>query len=197
MKEIEELNKNRTSNHSALHGLTVFSDLTRKEFEEIYLSKELAKRIYERQLTSQESEESNSKEIHKRSVKNIPLKVDWRQNSTISKVKNQKQCGACWAFCVIENVEAMVAMKLNKLEEYSIQELIDCAGYGNEGCNGGDMCTLLKWMTERKVKIVKETEYPLKLKNNECKIKKNQTGIEIVAYSCEKQVNESKFITTN
>lgn len=180
---------NRTSNESALHGLTEFSDLTPQEFEEMYLSSNMRKKVVGRQLGSEESVEDNhsaSNEIHKRSADNLPLKVDWRQNGTITKIKNQGQCGACWAFCVIENLEAMVAMKTNKLEEFSVQELIDCAGYGNEGCNGGDMCTLLKWMSEKGVKVVREKEYPLKLVNDQCRIKANQTGFKVVAYTCEK-----------
>lgn len=161
--------------------------MTPTEFKELYLTQKLSKRIVE-QLNNEDSEEndSTSNEIHKRSVDNLPLKVDWRLNGTITKVKNQQQCGACWAFCVIENLESIVAMKTNKLEEFSVQELIDCAGYGNEGCNGGDMCTLLKWMTEKNVRIVKEKEYPLKLINDQCRIKKNQTGVEVTAYTCTK-----------
>lgn len=189
MKAIEQLNMNRTSNQSALHGLTKFSDLTPEEFQENYLTSEMAKKIFERQLGSDENEENSnsaSNEIHKRSADNLPLKVDWRQNGTITKVKNQGQCGACWAFCVIENLESMVAMKTKKLEEFSVQELIDCAGYGNEGCNGGDMCTLLEWMSEKRIKVVREAEYPLKLVNDHCRIKENQTGSEVVAYRCEK-----------
>lgn len=188
LKTIEYLNANRTNNLSALHGLTIFSDLTSKEFGEKYLINSLAKRIAQRQFRNLENEESRSasNEIYKRSINSWPLTVDWRQNNTITKVKNQGQCGACWAFCVIENLESMVAIKTNKLEEFSVQELIDCAGYGNEGCNGGDMCTLLKWMSEMKVKVVKEKEYPLKLINGKCEIKRNQSGIEVDSFACEK-----------
>lgn len=172
-----------------MHGLTRFSDLTPKEFEEQYLTNKLAKHVARRKFNSDEGEEdiSASNEIEKRAVSDsLPQKVDWRINGTVTGVKNQKQCGACWAFVVIENLESMIAIRQGKLEEFSVQELIDCAGNGNEGCNGGDMCTLLSWITENKIKIVREKEYPLKLMNDKCRITKNETGIEVLDYACKR-----------
>lgn len=152
------------------------------------MTKKLAKRVIARQLNSGEEGDSDSasNEIKKRSIDDIPQKVDWRKNGTITKVKNQGHCGACWAFVVIENLESMVAIRGQQLEEFSVQELIDCAENGNEGCNGGDMCSLLHWMTKKQIKVVKEKDYPLKLIDDQCKIKKNQTGIEVLNYACVK-----------
>lgn len=191
LKEIENTNAIRTNNASALYGLTKFSDLTRKEFEEKYLNNKLAKRIIARHSTTSDELEENvsasvSNGIRKRAADDIPEKVDWRINGTITKVKNQGHCGACWAFVVIENLESMIAIKGEQLEEYSVQEIIDCAEDGNQGCSGGDMCSLLGWMTKNKVKVVKEKEYPLKLVDGQCRIRKNQTGIEVFNYACKK-----------
>lgn len=188
LNQIERFNANRTDNYTALHGLTMFSDLTPKEFEATYLTKRLAKQITERQFNSNEIDESHSTshEIHRRAAGDIPKRVDWREKGVVTKVKNQKQCGACWAFCVTENLETMSAMKTNITEEFSVQELIDCAGGGNEGCDGGDMCTLLGWMNSSKIGVVREKEYPLKLVNDKCRAKKNQTGVQVVNFSCQK-----------
>lgn len=54
----------------------------------------------------------------------------------------------------------------------SLFQVIDCARNGNLGCDGGDTCSLLDWLTENKIKIEVEENYPLKLENGVCKLKK-------------------------
>lgn len=102
----------------------------------------------------------------------------------ITKIKNQKDCGACWAFSTIETLESMHAMKNGKLQEFSVQEIIDCAGYNNNGCDGGDICSLLYWLDDFNVTVQKNEEYPLTLKAGTCRNKKNVTGIQIKSFTC-------------
>lgn len=188
LNKINKFNTNRTNTNSALYGLTKFSDLTSDEFLNNHLQLNLSKKIFERNLNAENSEENSSsdiKSINKREEPNIPSVIDWRHKGVVTEVKDQKYCGACWAFCVIENLETMHAIKTNKLQQFSVQELIDCAGNNNEGCDGGDMCTLLKWMNDTKVVVEEEQDYPLHLRNEHCKLKKNAVGAQIDSYGCQ------------
>ena len=64
--------------------------------------------------------------------------IDWRNNFKVSSVKNQGQCGGCWAFSSVGAVESAWAIKYNTLYNLSEQELIDCSSQ-NHGCEGGSM----------------------------------------------------------
>lgn len=44
----------------------------------------------------------------------------------ITEVRNQKTCGACWAFSTAATVEAMYAIRTGTLHKFSIQEVSNC-----------------------------------------------------------------------
>jgi len=69
-----------------------------------------------------------------------PKPVNWQTAGKVQKVKNQGQCGSCWAFSAIGALESAAAIGGAALSDQSEQQLVDCAGAeGNQGCNGGLM----------------------------------------------------------
>jgi len=62
--------------------------------------------------------------------------VDWRQKGVITPVKDQGQCGSCWAFSADEATESFVAIKDGTLLSLSAQQCTACT-YSYDGCNGG------------------------------------------------------------
>merc|ERR1712179_315723 len=113
-------------NPLAEFGATMFSDWTPEEFKE-------------RMLNYVPSNES----VPELDVSTLPVKVagskDWTGVAT-TPVKNQGQCGSCWAFSAVEQVESDLMREHGTTIELSTQELVDCTGSGGRrnGCQGGD-----------------------------------------------------------
>jgi len=68
----------------------------------------------------------------------LPASVDWA-GKAVNAARNQGNCGSCWAFSACGALEGLHAISTGKLDVFSPQQLVDCAGgsYENEGCNGG------------------------------------------------------------
>ena len=69
-------------------------------------------------------------------VSALPASVDWRTKGAVNAVKDQGQCGSCWAFSATAAVEGANAIKTGKLLDLSEQQLVDCDTQ-SQGCNGG------------------------------------------------------------
>ncbi|KAM3289769.1 hypothetical protein P3S67_018058 [Capsicum chacoense] len=108
--------------------------------------------------------------------------MDWRKKGAVTGIKDQGQCGCCWAFSVAAATEGINKIKTGKLISLSEQELVDCDTSSNMGCEGALMDDAFKFIIKNHG-LTTESNYPYEETDGTCK-----TG---------KESNHAAKITTN
>ncbi|XP_072386565.1 cathepsin O-like [Diabrotica undecimpunctata] len=194
LENIEILNNNR-SNDSATYGLTKYSDLFPEEFFNSRLILKLPDYISNNYTNKKSANNHTAKKRSLQKVKyHIPKKLDYREKGVLSEVQTQGSCGACWAFSVIGIIETMNALKRDKFTKLSVQQMIDCSEF-NYGCDGGDICSLLNWLTSFNIKILPEKIYPLTWETENCKLlDDDEDGVQVEDFGCDSFENEEDIM---
>jgi len=125
MKFIDKHNKETAAGqHTYTVGINEFADFTSQEFVKYFNG-----------LKMNHTLQMNVAKIQKMR-KDLPASVDWRKEGYVTPIKNQQQCGSCWAFSATGSLEGQHFKKNNKLVSLSEQQLVDCDKI-DYGCEGG------------------------------------------------------------
>lgn len=170
----QRLQKIRAHNAKGLswtRGVNKFSDLTWDEFRRFYLS-------------SKTLDNSGPRSEEPLLVKG--KKLDWRTKNAVTPIKDQKDCGSCWAFSSTGAIESLYAIKGvrnadGSLKQFSEQELVDCSRkQGNEGCDGGLQSYAYDYWIPNKLNL--EDDYKYTATDQKCAPKKNKPRFGMASY---------------
>lgn len=121
----------------------------------------------------------------------LPDTVDWRKEGYVTDIKNQGQCGSCWAFSTTGSLEGQTFKKTGKLPSLSEQNLVDCSQkQGNHGCEGGLMDLGFTYIKENSG-IDTEASYPYTARDGKCKFNAANVGATDTGFVDVKSKSES------
>lgn len=117
--------------------------------------------------------------VHRYSGSAVPDTVDWTSKGAVTPVKNQAQCGSCWAFSSTGALEGAWQIATGQLQSFSEQQFVDCAKFrwGNIGCGGGQQRNAFHYAESSA--ICTEGDYPYTGTNSlftSCKASKCSTA---------------------
>ena len=167
---------NEHNHHADKYGYTLamnkFSDLTSDEITVRYKG-----------LVMEGPVHSNTTKLFQPSGSFKPLdSVDWRDIGAVTPVKNQEQCGSCWAFSTTGAVEGQHYLKTKQLVSLSEQNLVDCSSkWGNYGCNGGWPQRAFNYIRDNGG-IDTEESYPYEADNRTCRFSAKSVGATVTGY---------------
>lgn len=109
----------------------------------------------------------------------VPAALDWREKNFVTSVKDQMDCGSCYAFSTLGAVEAHYLKETGTEIDLSEQEIVDCVTENN-GCSGGSLPMTLWYLVNNYVSY--EESYPY-VNNNGGSCKDNTTKVDFKLFS--------------
>jgi len=128
-ENVKKINQHNSEGHSWSMSINQFTDLTSDEFKSVTLCNHMPKLNTQKVSLRYDLPDDT-----------LPSSIDWTTKGAVTDVKDQGQCGSCWAFSTTGSVEGVYFLSSGNLVSLSEQQLVDCSGsYQNQGCNGGLM----------------------------------------------------------
>jgi len=160
---------------SAQFGITKFSDMSVDEFRSTILMTQVPTKKSTAPVVGVAAPDPHA-----------PATFDWREHNAVTPVKDQGQCGSCWAFSATEAIESAWILKGHATPstvDLAPQQIVDCDSIdGVEGCNGGETESAYDYIIQAGGQEP-EKDYPYTGVNGKCKFIAADVDAKISTYT--------------
>jgi C1A family cysteine protease len=171
---LKAMNEHNAKTSSYKKGLNHLSDMTDQEVTAFYNIKEVSISLLRRSLRSLRSfnlddyndEDTNDidptkqkSDIDPTKQKSVKSFAPFDYRAAMRPIRNQKNCGSCWAFAVQATLEGCYNLEhtVKLTDWFSTQQSVDCDAR-NHGCQGGWPSIAMKYFENSK--LMYEAQYP-------------------------------------
>jgi C1A family cysteine protease len=166
----------------AVFGVTKFMDLTPAEFKARFLN----------YIPANYSSAGRQFDFSSIPQADPPASRDWRDTAdVITPVKNQEQCGSCWAFSATESIESAWVQAGKSQVILGPQQIVDC-DTTDGGCNGGNTETAYEYVIKAGGQET-EKNYPYTGQDGTCRFHSNLIAASITSWKYISQSAESEM----
>jgi len=162
LEKIDYQNANKKGNQT--YGVNKFSDWTTEEFSNLLGMKGFVPR-------------NAVPKFKNAPIVGAPSAFDWCQQGHCTGVKDQQQCGSCWAFATTENIESVMSINGRGLPVLAPQQIVDCDS-GEQGCGGGDPAQAYGYVVQQGG-LDTEASYPYTGTDGTCAFDPSNVGAKI------------------
>jgi C1A family cysteine protease len=160
-------------------SITKFSDMTKAEFKATMLTLKVESNGW--------CDQFKSNKTHTK--KAVPASKDWRAEGKVTPIKDQGQCGSCWAFSTVAFLESQNLIQGKKQATFSEQQLVDCDTAGiDQGCNGGLMHVALQYFQKQGAED--DGHYPYTASDDSCAYNKKFVIGKVANVKCLETVDD-------
>jgi C1A family cysteine protease len=136
--------EHKNGQHTYQLGLTKFAGMTIEEFRKTRLGYKRTDPKGSGSVSKSVAKATKNKKV-KRQVTTLPSIVDWVTGGLVTSVKDQGNCGCCWAFSAAAVLEGAYSKAKGQLMDFSEEEFVDCA-VPYVGCDGGVSATAIEFV---------------------------------------------------
>jgi cathepsin L len=123
-----------------------------------------------------------------------PDSYDWRSQGAVNAIRDQAQCGSCWAFSAIAAQESQYYIVAKSLQQLSEQNLVDCVT-SCSGCNGGWPSSAYTYVVQRQSgKISTRASYAYTARDGTCRYSASSATSLVTGYSSITKGSESALL---
>jgi cathepsin F len=128
----------------------------------------------------------------------VPSAKNWLDLGAVTPVKNQEQCGSCWAFSATEEIESMwilAGKATNTTVNLAPQQIVDC-DTTSAGCGGGETGSAYNYVISAGGQEP-EKDYPYTAQNGPCTSKTSDFVAKISSWKMATSDYDEKTLQAN